>query len=188
MNLNAIKKFWNFLKKDTWQSWLVSIILIILFIKLIFFPVISLLTGSQLPLVVIESCSMYHESSFEEWWDKNSAFYESKNITKSQFESSGYKNGLNKGDIILVLGKNNYKTGEIIIFTAQAKHPLIHRIIELNPIGTKGDHNTNQLEIERNISQNSIIGKASLRIPLLGWIKLIFFEPFRPTNQQGFCR
>ena len=185
---HLIKKFWNFLKKDTWQSWLVSIVLIILFIKLVFFPVLSLLTGSSLPLVVIESCSMYHESNFEEWWDKNSAFYEAKNIAKPEFESSDYKNGLNKGDIILVSGKDNYEIGDIIIFTASAKHPLIHRIITQNPISTKGDHNANQLDIERDISKDSIIGKAALRIPLLGWIKLVFFEPFRSPSQRGFCR
>ena len=82
--MNQIKKFWNFLKKDTWQSWIVSIILIIVFIKFIFFPVLSLLTGSPLPLVVIESCSMYHESNFEEWWSKNSEWYNGKDISKQE--------------------------------------------------------------------------------------------------------
>ena len=93
-----------------------------------------------------------------------------------------------KGDIILVLGKNNYKLGDIIIFNAPTKHPLIHRIVSLEPISTKGDHNTNQLSIEQDIQQEAIIGKATLKIPLLGWIKLIFFEPFRPASQKGFCR
>ena len=183
-----IKKLWNFLKKDTWQSWLVSIILIIIFIKFIFFPTLSFLTGSELPLVVVESCSMYHESSFEEWWDKNEAWYKLENIEKSDFESFGFKNGLNKGDIIFVIGKKEYKIGDIIIFTAPTKHPLIHRIVTQNPASTKGDHNTNQLSIERDISKDSILGKAAFRIPLLGWIKLIFFEPFRAANERGFCK
>ncbi len=185
---HPLKKFWKFLKEDTWQSWIVSIILIILFIKIIFFPGLSLLTGSSLPLVVIESCSMYHESSFEEWWNKNSAFYGLKDIEKSDFEQFNYKNGLNKGDIILVLGKDNYNIGDIIIFNAEAKYPLIHRIISTDPISTKGDHNFNQLNIEKEIPESAIIGKAGLRIPLLGWIKLIFFEPLRPASQRGFCR
>ena len=185
---HKLKRFWNFLKKDTWQSWLVSIILIILFIKLIFFPVLSLITGTSLPLVVIESCSMYHESSFEEWWMKNSAWYESKEIGKADFESFPFKNGLNKGDIIFVTGKKEYELGEVIIFDAAAKHPLIHRIIEKSPISTKGDHNADQLDIEKNISESSIIGKSTLRIPLLGWIKLIFFDFSRPESQRGLCR
>lgn len=184
---SSIKKFYNFLKEDTWKSWIVSIILIIIFIKFIFFPFISLLTGSSLPLVVVESCSMYHESSFEEWWQKNSAWYETRGISKSEFRDFSFKNGLNKGDIILVTHSSNPELGEIIIFNAPTKHPLIHRIVSLSPLETKGDHNTNQLSIEKNISENAVIGKATAKIPLLGWIKLIFFEPFRHSSQRGLC-
>lgn len=182
-----IKKFWEFLKKDTWPSWIVSIILIILFIKLIFFPLLSMITGTSLPLVVVESCSMYHESDFDEWWEKNKAWYEQKDIAKSDFESFPLKNGLNKGDIVFVLGKKNYEIGDVIIFNAPTKHPLIHRAVSVNPTSTKGDHNTAQLEIESNIPKESILGRATLKIPLLGWIKLVFFEPFRPASQRGFC-
>ncbi|MDO8508723.1 MAG: hypothetical protein Q7S27_03505 [Nanoarchaeota archaeon] len=182
-----IKKFWEFLKKDTWQSWIVSIILIIIFIKLIFFPLLSFLTQSPLPLVVVESCSMYHESSFNEWWERNSEWYESKDITKENFASFSFKNGLNKGDIILVTGKNKYSEGDIIIFTAPTQHPIIHRIISTDPISTKGDHNSDQLSIEKSIQQANILGKSTLKIPLLGWIKLIFFEPFRSKNERGLC-
>ena len=185
---SPIKKFWEFLKADTWQSWLVSIILIVLFIKFLFFPGLSLLTSSPLPLVVIESCSMYHESGFEEWWSKNSQWYESKNISSSDFESFYSHNGMNKGDIILVLGKKDYTIGDVIIFQAPTKHPLIHRIVTTNPISTKGDHNTAQLSIEKDIQKRDILGKSSFRVPLLGWIKLIFFEPFRPASERGFCK
>src|SRR3989338_4838970 len=156
----SIKKFWNFLKEDTWQSWIASIILIIIFIKLIFFPALSLLTGSPLPLVVVESCSMYHESSFDKWWDKNNIVYESYNISEKDFKSFNFKNGLNKGDIIFVLGKKQYNIGDIIIFSATTAHPLIHRIVTDNPISTKGDHNINQISFERNIEKENILGKA----------------------------
>jgi len=183
-----IKKIFNFLKQDTWQSWLVSIILVVIFIKLIFFPLLSLLTGSPLPLVVVESCSMYHESSFDSWWESNSGFYASRDISKQDFSGFPIKNGLNKGDIVLVLGKSKYNIGDIIIFESQAEHPLIHRIISISPLSTKGDHNSDQLSLERNIADDAVLGKAAAKIPLLGWIKLIFFEPFRPSSQRGFCR
>ncbi len=183
-----IKKFWNFLKKDTWQSWIVSIILIISFIKLIFFPILSFATGSSLPLVVVESCSMYHESNFEEWWSKNEEWYNGRGINKAEFESFSFEGGLNKGDIIFVIGKAEYNIGDIIIYTSSTKHPLIHRIISKDPIQTKGDHNSNQLSIEKDISNSAILGKSALRIPLLGWIKLIFFEPFRAANERGLCQ
>jgi len=198
--VEKIKKFWAFLKEDTWQSWIVSLILIIIFIKLIFFPALSFLTGTPLPLVVVESCSMYHKSSFEDWWQSNSNWYENKGVEKSDFESFSLKNGLNKGDIIIIWGRSSYNLGDIIIFLpnkdSTAIHPIIHRIINTNPIATKGDHNSEQLTINNNfqrldetdISKDRILGKSVARIPYLGWIKLIFFEFSRPENERGFCK
>ncbi|MBX4196267.1 S26 family signal peptidase [Candidatus Pacearchaeota archaeon] len=186
--MNGFKKFWNFLKQDTWSSWIVSFALIIVFIKFIFFPVLSFATGTSLPLVVVESCSMYHESGFEDWWSRNAAWYESKGIDKTAFESFTLKNGLNKGDIVFVWGRTSYKQGDIIIFNAGTQYPLIHRIVSESPLGTKGDHNGGQIQgLEENIPSENIIGKAVGKIPLLGWIKLIFFEPFKSPDQQGFC-
>ena len=130
---------------------------------------------------------MYHESSFNSWWESNRGWYESHNITKKDFELFPSKTGLNKGDIILVTSRSEQKIGDIIIFEAGAANPIIHRVIEDSPLETKGDHNAGQLSIEQNIAKKAIIGKASARIPLIGWIKLIFFEPLRPPEQRGFC-
>tara|TARA_Y100000310_G_scaffold344244_1_gene455935 strand:+ start:384 stop:953 length:570 start_codon:yes stop_codon:yes gene_type:complete len=189
MNITeTIKKFWAFLKKDTWQSWFVSLILIIIFIKFIFFPTLSFTTGSPLPLVVVESCSMYHEASFDNWWLSNKAWYESQGIEKSDFESWPFKSGLNKGDIIFVWGRSEVKQGDIIIFNANARNPLIHRVTSLDPIQTKGDHNAGQLGVETNIPQSAVLGKSVVKIPLIGWLKLIFFEPFRQKEQRGLCK
>ncbi len=205
MNLKyTINRFWSFLKEDNWQSWLVSIILVVIIIKFIFFPILSLVTGSPLPLVVVESCSMYHDSSFNDWWSKNSALYEKENITKEKFSSFSLKNGFNKGDIVFIWGYSKYKRGDIITFNtnkeATARYPIIHRIISINPIGTKGDNNQIQFSLnlpsdvnpqridESSISEDRILGKALFKIPLLGWIKLIFFEPLRNSNSRGFCK
>lgn len=196
----VIEKFWSFLKEDSWQSLLVSIAIIILIIKFIFFPLLSFITGSPLPLVVIESCSMYHNSQFENWWDQNSLLYEDKNITKPQFSKFSFKNGLNKGDIVFVWGRSDYKIGDVITFLpnpeSSSRYPIIHRLIALNPAATKGDNNIIQLTKNNNpqqtdetsIPQDKIMGKAAFRIPLIGWIKLIFFEPFKDKKIRGFCR
>jgi len=181
------KKFINYLKKDSWDSWLVSLALVFVFIKFIFFPLLSLATGSSLPLVVVESCSMYHETNFEDWWFKNSAWYEQNDISKEDFMQYSFKNGLNKGDIIITWNYGEYKKGDIIIFSAPTQYPLIHRIISDNKLSTKGDHNPGQLTIEEEISEDKIIGKAIAKIPLLGWLKLIFFEPFKSSDQRGLC-
>ncbi len=195
-----IIKVWEFLNEDSWQSMLVSVILIILFIKLIFFPVLSLITGSSLPLVVVESCSMYHGNNINTWWNSYSGWYDYKNISKKTFISFPFLNGLNKGDIIFVSKPKNLKEGDVIIFTtgsnSTSRYPIIHRIISLNPIQTKGDNNRDQLRgsnnlggvDETNISENQLVGKAIFRIPSVGWIKLIFFEPFRNPEGRGFCK
>lgn len=187
--MQSIKKFWRFLKEDTWQSWIVSIILIIVILKFLFFPLLSLATGTSLPLVVVESCSMYHESNFDTWWSQNAAWYESRKISRAEFESFKLKNGLNKGDIVFVWGYGNYSKGDILIFNSKTKYPIIHRIISLSPLATKGDHNSDQIkDIETDISQEQIVGKAMFKIPAIGWIKLIFFEPFKDPSQRGFCK
>jgi hypothetical protein len=198
-NRNAIVRFWRYLQKDTWHSWIVSLILLIVLIRFILFPGLSFLTGSSLPLVVIESCSLYHESGFDEWWSNNGAWYEERGIQKSDFMKFPFRDGLNKGDIIFVWGRSDYKKGNIIIFSpnseSSAAHPIIHRIVTLDPTGTKGDHNSQQLTMNNNfqhidetsIADEQIIGAAVFRIPFVGWLKLIFFEPFRPAGERGFC-
>jgi len=182
-----IKQFYAFLKKDTWQSWIISLILIVILIKFIIFPILSLITGTSLPLVVVESCSMYHQSNFNNWWQDNNAKYEKFDLTKEKFEEFSLKNGLNKGDIVFVLGKDKYKDGDIIIFTSETQYPIIHRLMKTIPYQTQGDNNPSQLPIETNIQDTQIIGKATAKIPLIGWIKLIFFEPLKPKDKRGFC-
>lgn len=183
-----LKKFWEFLNQDTWQSWLVSLILAFVIIKFIFFPALSLVTASPLPLVVIESCSMYHNNDFNNWFEQNGVWYEDKKINKTDFEEFPFKNGLNKGDIILLWGRGDYKLGDIIVFDAGISNPIIHRIVSEESLATKGDHNPGQLEVEKKIDSRKVIGKAAARIPGLGWLKLIFFEGTRPEQERGFCR
>ncbi|PIN93630.1 signal peptidase I [Candidatus Pacearchaeota archaeon CG10_big_fil_rev_8_21_14_0_10_31_24] len=187
MQKNILKKTWKYLQKDTWDSWLVSLILIIILIKFILFPTLAYLTGTPLPLVVVESCSMYHNTNFNSWWEQNSLLYKTKNISLEEFNSFPLKRGLNKGDIIFVVASKEYKRGDIIIFNAKTQYPIIHRIINSNPISTKGDNNANQLPFEKEISQKDILGKAVLKMPYLGWTKLIFFEPLKSPEKRGFC-
>jgi len=190
----GIKKFWNYVwHGDSFLSWVLAFALIFIFVKFIFFPGMSLLTGSEKPLVFIESCSMYHnEGKFNDFWENNKDWYLEHNITKEQFSNFIHNTGLNKGDMILVVKQKNYNLGDIIIFDtdSQTKYPIIHRIISLNPISTKGDNNPGQLPngIEENIPQDKILGRATSRVPFIGWARLIFYEPFRPASERGFCK
>lgn len=184
---NALKQFWHFLKQDTWPSFFVSLILIVIAIKFIFFPLLSTVSGAPLPLVVVESCSMYHPAAFNGWWERSAGWYEARNITQEKFKNFPLKNGLNKGDIVFVWGRGPFEQGDIVIFKAETRYPIIHRIIAEQPRATKGDNNPDQLPFEQVIQDNALMGKAIVRIPLLGWIKLVFFEPLKAPESRGFC-
>lgn len=197
---NGLKRIWNYLKKDTWDSWLVSLVLLYVGIKFVFFPILAFATGSPMPLMVVESCSMYHGDNFNNWWNDSKGWYLGNGIDKEAFKEFAYKNGLNKGDIVFVWGRGDYNLGDVIIFSQNKEStritPTIHREISESPIATKGDNNQAKLTIgnniyhldETNIAEERVLGKAVLRIPFAGWFKLIFFEPFRPASERGFCR
>jgi signal peptidase I len=196
-----LKKFWWIVwKDDSFKGWIISIIFLFIVIKGIFFPVMSLATGTKLPLVIVESCSMYHEgnifSDAEEWFENHKTKYWEHKISKEMFLEYPFKKGFNKGDILFVTGTKpeNLKKGDVIIFAANYKSPIIHRIVEINEkngeytFSTLGDNNPEQIYFETSIKENQIVGKARANIaPYLGWIKLIFFEFTQPSGNKGFC-
>jgi signal peptidase len=78
-----------------------------------------------------------------------------------------------KGDMIIVQGEPNYNVGDIVVYDAPVyKYPIIHRVIEIKPDGlvTKGDNN--HAPDPWVTPQSKVHGKAVLRIPLLGWVKV----------------
>ena len=187
-----IKKFWNFLKKDTLISLIVTLAIAFLAIKFIFFPLLSLVTGTPLPLVIVESCSMYHSDWSTDGLEQvlENPIYADYNLTFENTKKWNFRYGLNKGDIIFVIRPTNLKAGDVLIFEGGGRNPIIHRIISVDKgkITTKGDHNSGFLDAEKNIQQEQLIGKAVFRIPVLGWGKLIFFEASRPAGERGLCK
>ena len=206
----GFKKFWFLLWKDnSLKGWLFSMIFLFVFIKFIFFPILSLTTGSALPLAIVESCSMYHQgnifSNFNEWYSTHEPKYSALEITKDEFQKFNFNKGFSKGDILFIIGANpsKLKLGDIIAFKSGTRNtPVIHRIIEIKQENGKkifttiGDNNAKILipsnnvggVDEREIQEEQIVGKAVFRVaPALGWIKLIFFEGSRPSSERGFC-
>jgi len=185
-----LKKFWKFLREDSWSSFLVTLVLAFIIIKFIFFPGLSLITGTSLPLVIVESCSMYHhEDGFEKTFESN--VYEDYGLTIDDTENWIFQNGFSKGDVIFVVGAKNVKVGDVIIFNAGEQYPLIHRVVKVgDSYGTKGDNyktNSQQLSVEKSISEEQFVGKALFKIPFIGWAKLIFFEASRDPRNRGLC-
>ncbi len=200
---SGLKYFWELRRRDDWKSMIFWFPVIIILIKFIVFPFLSLITGTSLPIVIVESCSMYHGNDFKNWWSVNSDLYAFYNTSESEFGSFKFVNGLNKGDIIFILGSSSYKKGDVIVFNANSgstqSYPIIHRIVHDNPTGTKGDNNNLQLVANSDFSNNKgkvdetnidferIQGKAVFRVPYLGWVKLFFFDFFKPSEARGFC-
>ena len=174
-----LKKIWNWIwNSNSLFSWVVALGLIFLIVKFIFFPALSLIMGTSLPLAGVESSSMDHQITgensgslglcgrtfsmkknvnFNQYWAVCGEWYEDKNISKEMFESFPLHNGFRKGDIIVVWGRFQPKVGDVIIFKpnpeSTAPRPIIHRIVAVNDsfIETKGDHNQEQLSGSNNI-------------------------------------
>jgi len=192
-----IRKTWYFIWDDNsiW-SWFANIILAFLLIKFIVYPGLGLLLTTSHPVVAVVSGSMEHDGKFDAWWEKNKDWYLDMGIGKEEFELFPLKNGFNKGDIMVLIGKDvkNIQIGDTIVFRSKRKDPIIHRVVKKTEEGnviyfqTKGDNNkdsikTDQLD-ETSITEDNIIGKAIFRIPLLGYIKIGFVQFLKLTGIQ----
>ena len=127
--------------------------------------------------------------NFEEYWATCGDWYiTNTNITKNEFESFMFKRGFNTGDIMLLYKPKpeNIKVGDTIVFTTSSRpDPIIHRVIKTwkdesgkTYFQTKGDHNSgiNYQVTEQKISEDRYLGKAFIRVPYLGWIKIAFVK------------
>ncbi len=178
---NLFKQIWDFLwNSDSILSWVSCIILLFVLVVFIILPLLRLFLSTSLPLVIVESASMEHQGDFEEWWYYHGTWYLFDNISKKDFLEFPYPNGLDTGDILLVRKVSEVEIGKIIIFYVPDHHPLIHRVVTLNPLSTKGDNNHGQINFEMNISTEQLIGEPFFRIPRAGYIKIIFCKMFPP--------
>lgn len=185
-------------------SWVVNVILAFVIIKFIVYPLLGFLLFTSNPIVAVVSCSMEHEATdcgrgngykicgrqfdkraslnFDEYWKTCGKWYEEINISKDAFSSYPFSNGFNKGDLIILRGKKpgELKTGDVIVFKGAEKDPVIHRISSINAedgkyaFSTKGDNNDNQLSYEKSITPDLVLGKAVIKLPYLGNVKILF--------------
>lgn len=199
----SLKKIWYFIWKDeSMLSWFVNIILAIIIVKFLIYPALGLILNTSFPVVAVVSCSMEHGitncdnnrvpdlcgvsevaniNDFDDYWDVCGSWYEDRNITQDEFSEYSFKDGFNKGDIMVLTGVNFDKLnkGDVVVFSAGAySAPIIHRVVDKTEdgIGTKGDHNIDQNSFEKDIKKDRLLGKAVLRIPYLGWVKVMFSD------------
>ena len=160
--------------------------------------------ATDLPMVAVVSNSMYHGPSnsitenlcgikvekyqdIDSFWNICSSTYRQFNITKEQFMSFPSSNGFHAGDMPIVKGSDEYKVGDIIVYTVPCpvavslgmlcpEAPIIHRIVKINEDGTyqtKGDNNDNQIPYEHSVKSEWIHGKVIFVVPKVGYFKMM---------------
>ena len=196
-------KIWYFIwHEDSVESWIVNIILAFLLIKYIVYPGLGFLLATSHPIVAVVSNSMHHGMDFNDYWGSAGNWYETRGISKEEFRDFPMHNGFNKGDIMILYGvsSKDVNIGDIIVFQARRPDPIIHRIIDKKIVDnryglqTKGDNfrtnpdsiNTATLN-ELDIRESQIIGKAFIRVPYLGYVKIVAVEFACIFNDFDFC-
>lgn len=180
------KNIWHFLwYEDSLLSWIVNLLLAFVLVKFVIYPGVGLLLGTSYPIVAVVSGSMEHDGQrFATWWENNK-WYAEQGISQEEFRSFPFHNGFNKGDIMVLKGvePKAIKAGDVVVYeSSRHANPIIHRVVKITEDNgkyffvTKGDHNNapdRDLVSEEQIRRT---GKAIVRLPLLGWIKIGFVE------------
>ncbi|HLC56096.1 MAG TPA: signal peptidase I [Candidatus Nanoarchaeia archaeon] len=201
--MGFLRKVWKFIwEDDSALSWIVNVILAFVIVKFLIYPGLGLVLHTTHPVVAVVSGSMDHglnkgeicgitpedyQGSLTDYWIACGAYYDKIGITKEMFNEYRFKNGFNKGDIMVLKGVKieNVKVGDVIVFDGRSSSdPIIHRVIKVYEVDgkkyaqTKGDHNSDSSPLlgEDKISQEKLVGIAVARIPLLGWVKIGFVE------------
>ncbi|MGC9133323.1 MAG: hypothetical protein ACP5GJ_02890 [Nanopusillaceae archaeon] len=108
--------------------------------------------------------------------------YSQYNITLNQFYSFPYPNGLYVGDVIIIfpINQNYLRIGDVILYKGInifRNEDIFHRIIGYNNTNfiIMGDNNPGPIifEDEEDMPPDRILGIGILRIPFLGYIKLL---------------
>ncbi len=136
--------------------------------------------------------------NYDDYWNVCGNWYEDKGIVKETFNDFALSNGFRKGDVI-VLGRAkpaNLEVGDVLVFNSNRPYPIIHRIVTIEETAdgpvytTKGDHNTDSINRdgfdEIHITQDQVIGRGILRLPFVGYLKLLFVDFLRLFGITSF--
>lgn len=203
------RKCWHFFwHSDSGWSWLANTIVAFVVIRFVVYPLLAVLLGTQYPIVAVVSESMEHQVSngvlcgnqmpgfsysLDNYWKICGKWYEEKGISLEQFQTFPFRDGFDKGDVIILwrANKNNLDLGDILVFQGNRPQPIIHRIVMITEEGgnyfyqTKGDHNSGSIDGlggETRINEDRIVGRAIARIPYLGWMKILFVNVVKPLG------
>lgn len=133
------------------------------------------------------SFNQKRDVSFDFWWRVCGEWYEENtNITKEEFSNFRLSGGFRRGDVIINIGRSseNINIGDVVIFDVGYPIPIIHRVVDkfeeegVTYFSIKGDNNpTFDSRInESKIHEEQILGVSVLKIPYLGYFRLILSD------------
>lgn len=133
---------------------------------------LGLVLATDLPVVAVVSESMMHDRTTK---NVHYHFLDSKfGYSRETIDSWPLSGGFRKGDVLVVRGieAEDVEVGDVIVYNIIGQPiPIVHRVVDIDDgeFSTKGDHNSgiDPWEIQR------IRGEAFIRVPLLGWPKVI---------------
>lgn len=186
---SRIQKLWKY----EITKWVAAVIIAFLIWNLAIIPSFKFFTKSPTPIVTVMTNSMEHYVEFDEWWIKHKGPYTEKGIEKENFTNFSYFNGLNVGDMILVISKEpeDIEIGDILIFESKIEEIIIHRVIykhiedslyfgDRYLFQTKGDNHFISIKQfyldERRIPIQRINGVGILRIKYIGLPKVWLYS------------
>ena len=137
------------------------------------YQLLSVATGTALPIVSVVSDSMYHTSHFDSWWSGSAGLYAAYNISETEFKTFLAPNGLSRGDLLIVIRPDNPRIGDIMIYNRLGSDfTVVHRLVQINPDNyiVKGDNNR---VADPPVAKEFVVGKVVLAVPLLGYPRLL---------------
>ncbi|MBS3151608.1 signal peptidase I [Candidatus Woesearchaeota archaeon] len=112
-----------------------------------------------------------------EYWSVCGEWYGENGITEEGFKGFQQSNGFKIGDIFVLRKAKDIKIGDVIVYDNKISNaPIIHRVVGAKEgyYQTKGDHNSAMFSFENKVEREQVHGKVLLKIPYLGWVKVIF--------------
>ncbi|HDR53439.1 MAG TPA: hypothetical protein ENN60_02080 [archaeon] len=130
----------------------------------------GLALGSKYPFVAVMSPSMTHDdvavSNFYTWMTQNG-------FTREELDGMPFPNGFDKGDALIIAGTSRLEVGDVVLYLKpEVGYPIIHRVVNFTEGGylVKGDRNP--APDPWLVHPSWVRGKAVLRVPLFGWIRV----------------
>ncbi len=167
------------LPKSLTDTWWGNILLGFAAAVIFYYVILSTFLSSNTPVVAVVSDSMKHtnpEVTHYGWLETNLGY------NRTYVKSWPVSKGFSTGDMPVIRGSENYKVGDVIVYSVEGiGAPIIHRIIKINEDGsyqTKGDNNDGQLPYEKSVAAGQIKGKVIFIIPKIGYFKVLINRIF----------